>query len=377
MVSDTSDTALTKSIIVLCVDRDNDLEHKAGVKTPVIGRKNCLDAAVKLAIADPEEADANTIFAAIKLYDELIKKEYKAEVAIVSGKFERGVEADEKIGRETRKVVKTFPADGIALVSDGFEDEAVVPILQGILPIVSVKRVAVKHSRGIEESYMVLGRYLRMAVFDPRYSKYFLGVPGLLLLIAGLMTYLGLIEEAMTVMLSIIGAALIARGFSIDRALSHLTKLKPSGYIKLFSTLASLLVGGAAFQQGFAKIGQIPEYSMILVEPHLILKYGPALIGFFIQESLFYLWIALGIFFSGMLLSHALIKSIKVFRDILTLVILSLLYFPIYQFSLILIGQTTPVTLVTFLLLGLAGTFFIVIVIYEYIRSRKLLEGSS
>lgn len=375
MVSNVSSETPTKRLIVLCVDRDNDLGHKAGVVTPVIGRKNCLDAAVRLALADPEEADANTIFAAIKLYDELLEKAYGVEIAIVAGEFERGIEADEKISQEVRSIAKTFPADGIALVSDGLEDEAVIPILQGILPIVSVKRVAVKHSRGIEVSYMILGRYLRMAIFDPRYSKFFLGVPGLLLLIAGLMIYLGLIEKALTVILSIIGIVLIARGFNIDRILSHLTKLKPSGYVKLFSTLASLLMGVVAFHQGFVRIGETTEYSMIVTNPNLILEYGPALIGFFIQASLLYLWIALGIFFSGILLSHILIKSIKVFRDILSLVILSLLYLPLHQFSLILIGKTTPITLVTFLLIGLAGIFFIAIIIYEHIRSKKVSEG--
>ena len=34
---------------------------------------------------------------------------------------------------------------------------------------------------------MVLGRYLRMLVFEPRYSKWAIGVPGLPLLFAGVL----------------------------------------------------------------------------------------------------------------------------------------------------------------------------------------------
>ena len=48
-----------KRILVLCVDRDADLETKAGIQTPIVGRGENLDAAVALALKDPEEPDAN------------------------------------------------------------------------------------------------------------------------------------------------------------------------------------------------------------------------------------------------------------------------------------------------------------------------------
>ena len=59
------------NLLVICVDRDNDLGKKAGVKGPVIGREKNLEAASKLALADPTESDANSIFAAVKKYDEV------------------------------------------------------------------------------------------------------------------------------------------------------------------------------------------------------------------------------------------------------------------------------------------------------------------
>ena len=57
--------------LILCVDRDNDLGAKAGVKTPVLGREENINAALNLALQDPEEPDANAIFEAIKIYDQL------------------------------------------------------------------------------------------------------------------------------------------------------------------------------------------------------------------------------------------------------------------------------------------------------------------
>ncbi len=56
----------TNKLLVLCVDRDNDIGEKSNIKTPVVGRKDCLYAASELALSDPEEADANAIFAAVK-----------------------------------------------------------------------------------------------------------------------------------------------------------------------------------------------------------------------------------------------------------------------------------------------------------------------
>src|SRR5579863_492310 len=177
--------------LVLCVDRDDDLGEKAKVKSPVVGRDAVLAAALKLALADPEEADANAMFAAIRKYDELTRSGNTCEVAVVGGDSDRGFDADRKIGREVAGLLEEGKYSGVVFVSDGGEDEQVVPIIQSLRPIVSVERVAVKHSQTVEETYEVLGRYLRMLIFDPHYSKYALGVPGLILVLAGIFILAG------------------------------------------------------------------------------------------------------------------------------------------------------------------------------------------
>src|ERR671921_300165 len=85
-------------ILVLCIDRDDDIGGKARIETPVVGRESCIDAGIKLAIEDPEDSDANAIFAAIKSYEELISKGYNAEVALVAGKINPGNQGDGKRG---------------------------------------------------------------------------------------------------------------------------------------------------------------------------------------------------------------------------------------------------------------------------------------
>ena len=51
---------------MLAIDRDDDFGKKAGVRGPVIGRDACIDAALKLSLADPEDSDANVLYAAVK-----------------------------------------------------------------------------------------------------------------------------------------------------------------------------------------------------------------------------------------------------------------------------------------------------------------------
>jgi putative membrane protein len=41
--------------LVLAIDRDDDFGKKAGVRGPIIGKGKCIDAALKLSLADPED----------------------------------------------------------------------------------------------------------------------------------------------------------------------------------------------------------------------------------------------------------------------------------------------------------------------------------
>ncbi|MGB9635173.1 MAG: DUF373 family protein, partial [Candidatus Micrarchaeia archaeon] len=62
---------MPRKILILCIDRDADLKEKVGISGPIVGRARNLDVANKLLLKDPEEVDGNTIFEAIKLFDEM------------------------------------------------------------------------------------------------------------------------------------------------------------------------------------------------------------------------------------------------------------------------------------------------------------------
>ena len=80
----------SNKLLVICVDRDNDVGEKAGITTPVVGRDKCIEAAQRLALEDPEDADSNSIFSAIKTYEDLVSKGYEVEVVTIAGVKDSG-----------------------------------------------------------------------------------------------------------------------------------------------------------------------------------------------------------------------------------------------------------------------------------------------
>jgi len=175
-------------VLVLAIDRDDDFGKKAGVKGPVIGKGKCIDAALKLSLADPEDSDANVVYAAVKLYDELRSAEKfdEVEVALITGHPKVGVESDMELARQLDEVLKKFPADGLIPVTDGAEDEQVFPILASRVRILSSRRVVIKQNENIETTYYIIYRYIKEILNDPEAAKVFLGIPGFILLLYGI-----------------------------------------------------------------------------------------------------------------------------------------------------------------------------------------------
>src|SRR3989338_6309260 len=91
--------AAKKNKLVLCIDRDNDLYEKAKISGPIIGREANLDAAIRLALADPTETDANTIFRAIGIYDSLYA-DAGVQLATLTGSASLGYQADKEISAQ-------------------------------------------------------------------------------------------------------------------------------------------------------------------------------------------------------------------------------------------------------------------------------------
>ena len=358
----------SNKLLVICIDRDNDVGEKAGIITPVIGRDACIEAAQRLALEDPEDADSNSIFAAIKTYEDLISKGYQAEVVTIAGVASRGVQADEKILEEAKKVLKVFPANGAVIVSDGEDDESVVPVIQNILPVISVQRVVMKVSRSVEYSYAVFGKYLKMIAYDSKYSKFFLGVPGILLLIGGVATIVGYTAEITAVLVSILGGAFLIRAFDIDRAWSNWAKPTPMGFIRIFTMVAGILLMLSSVPAG---INAIDENILESETEILSIVTNKVIIGQFVSGALPILWIGLGAIFAGILLSNWIGGVPRQISDILRIVVLIALYPTVYQFTNIMIHEESSFSLVPPLLGGLAATLISATILFKKYRRHK------
>jgi putative membrane protein len=209
-----------KRILILCVDRDDDLGTKAEIKTPVIGREENLNAAVALALRDPEEPDANAMFEAVRIYDRLqneSKPDEVFEIATISGSELGGVGADRKIVDELNDLLARFAESEIILVTDGYSDEAVLPLIESRAAVSSIRRIVVKHSETIEETAALVTRYLKMIMENPRYSRIALGLPGLLFLILGILSIFNLLYYYWIAFIFVLSVFMLVKGFGVDK----------------------------------------------------------------------------------------------------------------------------------------------------------------
>lgn len=167
-------------VLVLYVDRDGDLKSLK-LETPVVGRDEVLRLGIRYILTNPDDSDANAVFAAVKIYDRLVE-EYGADnvnVAVVSGSPDPAL-ADLVVLKELDQVLSLYDADAIYFVSDGPSDEAAISAVQTRRPVVSVHRVVVKQARGVEETVTLFKYYVNKAVREPEYRRYVVGLPAFL-----------------------------------------------------------------------------------------------------------------------------------------------------------------------------------------------------
>jgi len=360
-------------LLVICIDRDDDLGRKTGIPTPVVGRNACIEAAQRLALEDPEDADSNSIFFAVKTYEDLVSKGYKTQVVVVTGVENRGVQADEKVASEIKLVLKKFSADGAVIVSDGEDDEMVIPVIQSVIPVISVQRVVMQVSRTIEHSYAVFGKFLKLVMYNPKYSKFFLGVPGILLLIGGIGAVTGYNAEIFAVLVTILGGAFLIRAFDIDKAWSNWAKPTPEGFTRMFTLITGLILIAASVPAGITTVS--PEnISSDLGTINLITD--EVVIGQFVSGMIPFLWIGLGTMFAGILFSNWLNRKINHVTDILRIVVLVSLYPTVHQFTNILVNDASSFSLILPLVIGFGVTSVSATLLIRRYRKKKYEKQS-
>jgi putative membrane protein len=240
--------------LVLSVDRDDDIGWKAKIESPCIGRAACLKAANTLALADPEDSDVNAIFSAVKIYDELTANGEETAVAIVAGNHLHMIEGDRRIATSLEKVIGETKVTNCILVTDGAEDEYVIPIIQSKIPVSSIRRVVVNQMPNLEGTYYILKKLFD----DPKISRMVFIPIGLAMLLYASAYLLGAPGAATIVVVGVIGCYLLYKGFGFDELVHGITdalRLSLSrgrfSFVTYTTTILLIIVG---FTVGFINI---------------------------------------------------------------------------------------------------------------------------
>ena len=248
--------------LVITVDRDNDLGVKAGIRGSVVGRRQVLTAALRLGIADPEESDTNAILGALHQHDLLADgadPNDEVEIAILTGDERVGIKSDRNIAQQLEDVISEFQPDRGILVTDGMEDESVLPILSSRLSIDHVEKIIVRQSKGIEGTYY----YIAKAIEDPRWRARLLVPISIFMMILGLGMILpngGALIGAMPLLL---GVYLLFKGLGAEDRLERLMRdMRESADAAILSSLLWAVTGVAillAVVEGYDTYGDISQ----------------------------------------------------------------------------------------------------------------------
>jgi putative membrane protein len=209
-------------LLVLCIDLDDDLGRKTGVETPVVGREAVENAAVALATTDPEDSDSNVLFEGLHIHDDITDKQ--VEVAAVTGVESGGVAANRKVGEEIDQILAglaTGEEISALVVTDGAQDESVIPVIRSRLPIDGVRRVVVRQAQNLESIYYTMKQVLD----DPETRGTILVPLGILLLIyplAEIAAELGVPGAAVFGVISaLLGLYVLFRGLGLERTIDE------------------------------------------------------------------------------------------------------------------------------------------------------------
>ncbi len=238
-------------LLVICVDRDDDLGQKAGIETPLVGRDAVEQAARDFGIVDPEDSDLNALYEGMRIYDEEVGAGTEAELVVLSGRAEEHRNHDRAIASQLDSLLEDLDAESAIVVTDGAEDERVIPIVESRLKVDGVSRTVVRQSENLENAYHVMKQVLD----DPDTRATILVPAGILLLIFPIdviLSHLGFEGVALALAAAALGGYFLVKGLGLEDELDELLEETQdaiyTGKVSLITYIvaAGLVVIGAA-----------------------------------------------------------------------------------------------------------------------------------
>lgn len=231
------------TLLVLSVDRDNDFGVKAGIQSPVIGRDANVKAALALGLADPEDSDTNSVLGAVKIFDEAIAKGREAEIVTICGSQKVGPHSDQIIAEQLDEVLAKLKVDRCVFVTDGAEDEFILPLVTSRVRVEAVQRVIVRQHHDIEGTYYIV----RKAFEDEKLRRSILIPAALALIVYGVFAWYGRPAQGLGALATLVGLYFMAKivrvGDVVREVLGGFTSALATGRFTLFTAvLGGLLV---------------------------------------------------------------------------------------------------------------------------------------
>ena len=204
--------------LVICVDRSGAIGRTTNVPMPVAGWEAVRSLVTDVGLGDPEDASVNCLLEALRIARDLRDDREEAVVAVVSGASDTPVGADRSIAAQLDDLMERYDPSSAVIVVDSAEDERVLPIVESRVPVDSVDRVVVRQAHDLESTYYLLKQFLA----DEQLRSTVLVPFGIALLLLPALFYWLSPAAALAGVAGLLGAALLYKGLSIDRAVAGL-----------------------------------------------------------------------------------------------------------------------------------------------------------
>ena len=245
--------------VIVVVDIDDDLGEVLG-RSLVKGYEEVKSAVLEYGMKRPTDPDVNALLAGLNLYDKLRSEGRDPEIIAVGGHRIDFLEAQKNIKRLVEDAIKDIEGKPeFYIVSDGEDEFVISQLLQEYGRIGGFERVVVEQDLGIEGRYLLILKYIKKAMFDPRFSRYLLGIPGLAVTVFALLSIAGLASLALKVSALVIGLAMAIRGFNLEESLeaaisSFLLSIKERSYLQITGLIILFLALFVASYTGYVAI---------------------------------------------------------------------------------------------------------------------------
>ena len=269
-------------LLVICVDLDDDVGRETGLETPIVGRDAVEAAAVALATADPEDSDVNVLFQGLRIYDTTEATE-SVEIAIVTGNPAADVSANRELGAELDTVLaglSTGEPVRAVVVTDGAQDESVIPVIRSRVPIDGVRRVVVRQAENLESMYYTIKQVLD----DPETRGTILIPLGILLLIypiAVVAEMVGLPGTVLGVASAMLGLYFVVRGIGlgavVDSTLERMRGMFFAGRVTVITSVVALMLlvlAGLSGLETLDAIGEVAQEPLDVIDVAAAVIYG-------------------------------------------------------------------------------------------------------